>query len=148
MILDAQNLFSTAQALTATAASTNVIDLGVARDIGTTGFAPAPSVVMQVISALVSAGSSTLTVTVQGSTDNSTFDDMVSTRAIPKASLTAGALFSVKMPPLQIGQSLPRYIRLYYTAGTADFTGGTITAWLGLDVQRNRAYPAGNYVVN
>ena len=148
MILDAQNLFSTAQALTATAASTNVIDLGVARDIGTTGFAPAPSVVAQVITAMLSGGSSTLTITVQGSTDNSTFDDMVSTRAIPKASLTAGALFSVKMPPLQIGQSLPRYLRLNYTVGTANFTDGTITAWLGLDVQRNRAYPAGNYVSN
>ena len=34
MILDAQNQFSSAQALTATADSTNVIDLGVAREIG------------------------------------------------------------------------------------------------------------------
>lgn len=34
MILDAQNLFSDAQALTATAISTNVIDLSVARSIG------------------------------------------------------------------------------------------------------------------
>jgi len=34
MIIDAQNLFSDAQALTATAISSNVIDLGVARSVG------------------------------------------------------------------------------------------------------------------
>ena len=34
MLLDAQNLFSDAQAITATAASTNVIDTGSAKDDG------------------------------------------------------------------------------------------------------------------
>lgn len=148
MILDAFNLFSTAQALTATAVSTNVIDLKNARDIGNTGFGPTPDIVVQVISAMLSAGSTTLTITVQGSTDNSSWDDMVSSRAIPKASLTAGAMFAVKMPPLEPGQSLPRYLRLNYTVAVSDFTGGTLTAWLGLDTQRNRAYPAGIYISN
>jgi hypothetical protein len=72
MYMDGLLLFDTNVAITSTAVSTNVIDLLNARDMGV-GDDPALDVVIQVTSALLSAGASTLTVQFQGSTDNTTY---------------------------------------------------------------------------
>jgi hypothetical protein len=67
MLLDQQALFSEAQAITATAASTNVIDTGSSKDVGKYGDIPLLIQVVEAFNTLTS-----LTVTVQ-TDDNSSF---------------------------------------------------------------------------
>ena len=146
MILDKLLQFSNAQALTATAVSTDVIDLGVARDM-----APGYPIRGYIVNptALLSAGSSTLQVQVQGSTDNSTFETYWESEAIAKASITAaGSRIDFELPRPTPGRSLPRYLRLNYIVATADFTAGTVTAGLVLGRDDLRAYPPGIAIAN
>jgi len=141
MYMDGLLLFDTALALTASAASTNQIDLLNARDMGV-GDDPALDVVVQVGSALLSAGATTLTIQVQGSTDNVTYTTYAQSDAIPKANLTAGAKFSIdmpRMPPHAAGR--PRYLRLNYVVATGPFTGGNITSFIVVDDQQNAGSP-------
>ena len=149
MIIDKLLRMSWAQALTTSAPSTDVIDLGVARDLGVGNDAPTINVVVDVGTAFASTGASTLTIALQGSTDNASFTVMEQSPAIAKASLTAGArLVRWSLPGRVAGQSMPRYIRMNYTVATADFTNGTLNAFLTLDRQDNSAYPAGITISN
>lgn len=135
MILDKLNMFSDALALTATATS-DVIDLGVSRDIGV---GRPLEVICLVNTALLSAGSTTLVVKLQTDTQSSfgTAVDLITTAAIAKATLIAGyEVIKQKLP-----QGVQRYLRVSYTVAVSDFTGGTITAALNLDKQA-LAYPA------
>lgn len=150
MILDSQNLFDTSStALTSTRQSTNIIDLSVARDMGI-GDDPALKVRVQTGStAFASTGSSTLVIAVQGSTDNSTWDTYQSSPSIAKASMAANTvLWDINLPRPFLGFSRPRYLRLNFTVGTADFTAGGLTAWMNLDNDQNIAYPPGVVVSN
>lgn len=147
MILDYQTLLDTAGAVTTSAPSTNIYDLSVARDIGI-GEDPPMRAVFTVTTTFQSTGSSTLTFSIQGSTDNSTWDTYISTPAIAKATLVAGLQFSLPIPRPAPGQSRPRYLRAYYTVATADFTAGALTTAIVLDAQANIAYPAGIVISN
>lgn len=141
MYMDGLLLFDTSVALTASAASTNVVDLVNARDMGV-GDDPALDVIVQVTSALLSAGATTLTVQFQGSTDNVTYTTYAQSDAIPKANLTAGAKISMdipRIPPHAAGR--PRYLRLNYVVATGPFTGGTITAFIVVDDQQGVGSP-------
>lgn len=147
MIIDGLLLFSSAQDLTTgTQASTNVIDLANARDIGP-GELPL-RVAAYVITAFATTDSATLTVQLQGSTDNSTFSVYAQSRAYTAGELTAGAkLAPLDWPNVAVG-SLPRYIRLAYVQGALHFTPGSVTAMLVIDRQDDRTYPAGINVAN
>ena len=153
MILDKLWEFDpTGTAITASAASTNVVDLGVARDMGV-GDDPAIVIFFQCITALLSAGATTLSIAVQGSTDNVIYTDMVTGGVIGKASLTAGARWSFDLPRLVPGQVRPRYLRLNYTVATGPFTGGTIAAYAVVDDpanigQNQYGYPPGVTINN
>lgn len=148
MIIDGALLFSSAQAVTATAVSTNVIDLTNARDMGV-GDNPALKILAVVTTAMLSAGATTLTITVEGSTDNSSWTVMASTPAIAKANLTAGAqIMNMDLPRTAPGQALPRYLRLNYTVAVSNFTAGAITASLVLDRDDLINYPAGINISN
>lgn len=139
MILDAFNEFdAVGTALTATRASTNVIDL---RGFADSAIGCPLYVYVQVNTALTSGGSSTLTVAIQ-TDDNSSFSSattLFTTGSIAKASLVAGyRILSVALP-----EGCERYIRLNYTVGTADFTAGTITAELiPYRAQYDKYYPS------
>lgn len=127
MIVDANNIFSDGQAITATAPSTNVLDLGapgtpygapaaVEQDIGKSNHIPIALNVTQAFNNLTS-----LAVALQVSSDNSTFVE-VATRTYLAAELAAvGQLnFPAQVP---VGTNL-RYVRLNYTVtGTAPTTG-------------------------
>lgn len=140
MIMDKLLLFSTAQNITSTEPSDNVIDLAVARDMGI-GDDKSLKIVVVVTTAFVSTDG-TLTVTAQGSTDNSTFDDYISTPALAAASLTAGArIMDAEWPRPAAGKSTPRYLRLNYTVANTAFTPGAVTATLVVDRQDFKAYP-------
>ena len=92
MYVDAQLLFSDAQAVTSAAGSTNTIDLGAVRDIGT---GKTLYVVVTVDVAMTDASSdSTVTVALEGdSTTSFTPDGTATLFTIPAVS-AAGAIFN------------------------------------------------------
>ena len=114
MILDAQNVFSDAQALTATADSTNLIDLSVAnRQIGV----GEPMCVLVNLTVLADATSSDETYTFQVETDdNESFSS--STLLGGATTITrgdaAGTRYVYVMPAIV---TIERYIQVVYTLG-------------------------------
>jgi hypothetical protein len=122
MLAHQDNVFSNAQALTATAASTNYIDLLAAGDLK-----EGNHVVVSSPTILDSAGdAATLTIAWQTDTDSgfaTALETLIQTAAIAEADLTAGVIAKFNIP-----KGLKRYNRLYYTVGTENFTSGTITA--------------------
>jgi len=147
MIIDGLLLFSSAQNLTTgTEASTNIVDLKDARDIGP-GELPL-RIAAYVVTAFATTDSATLTIQAQGSTDASTWVVYAQSRAYTAAELTAGA----KLAPMDwtnvAAGALPRYIRLAYVQGALHFTPGSITSMLVIDRQDDRAYPAGINISN
>lgn len=126
MYLDALGLVSDAQALTATAFSTNTIDLGAGnpvRDIGAgepIGFG---------LSIDVGLGGTAPTLTVEvvtsANADLST-PTVISSRPMAAGDVTAGKLHFLEVPA---GRTTQRYIGLRYTLGGTTPTV-TVTAWL------------------
>lgn len=148
MRMDSMLLFSSAQNLTTgTIASTNVLDLANARDIGVgrTNL----KVALYVTTAFATTDSGTLQVQYQVSTDNSTFTVLAESRAYAAAELAIGTkLFPIDVPALDDNVALPRYHRLAYVMGALHFTPGAVTAALVIDRHDVRAYPAGQTVAN
>ena len=141
MILDSQEVFSDAQAVTATGdtASTNILDTGATQD---EGIGEDVYLVVQVDTTATSGGSNTTAAVLQTSADNSTWVDAVVGPAIAVASLTAGTqLLRVRLP---IG--LRRYIRVAYRLATATLTAGKFDAFLVKDVQAQQ-YAASGFSV-
>lgn len=124
MILDADLLFSNKQAVTATATSTNALDLGVAGD------AIGQELTIHVVVDTAFATLTSLTVSLETSANNSTWTTVLSGPAIARASLTKGAsIFCVRVP-----QGLSRYVRLKYTVGGSNATAGKVTAFASKDL--------------
>lgn len=169
MILDNLLTLSSAQAITSTAASTNVYDVagtGVGnpageifgvqstvfgRDIGGGGpLDSAPQIVAIVGTAFTASGAATLQIQLQAAIDDgtnnpSTWDTIAETDAIGKALLTAGAVpCSFTIPKRYLGQGFPRFYRLNYVVATGPMTAGTIAfAGIVTGVDDIPAYPAG-----
>ena len=143
MILSKQQAFSESQALTASAASTNILDLGapgtvlgapaaLARDIGKSAI---PILVQ--LDAAAGGTSPTITVTVQ-TDDNAAFSSattVFTTQA--KAGGAAGDRIELYLLPELVKE---RYVRLFYTlAGTSPTY--TVTAVIVLADQTNDTVP-------
>lgn len=135
-ILDAELTFSDAQAFTATTESTNVVDLGVDRDIGV-----GEPVYFAVQINTAFAGLTSLAVSLQTSDDNSTWTDLYTSAAFATTSLTYGA----QPVRVVVPSSTSRYLRAYYTV-TGTGTAGALTASLLLGPDGYRAYPSGSPV--
>ena len=138
MIIDRTLQFSSDQAITADAASTNVIDLGVDRDLGVSS----DIWIMGVVKTTLDSAGEAATLTVSLQTDSvenfGSPTTLFTTAALAEAVLVAGYYFlKIKLP-----QVTERYLRLYYDRGTEDFTGGTVDAWMGNAPQNWRAYDA------
>jgi len=120
MIIDSTNLFSDQQAITGTAVSTNVIDLGVARQIGAGTAIPLLVQVNEDFGDLTS-----LTVAIQTDSGESFgAAKNLTEQTIALADLVAGKQFDFKVIPTGID----RYIRINYTVTGTDPTTGKITA--------------------
>ena len=137
MFLDRENSFqphTTPQVPTATAVSTDTIDLGAnPRDIGVDSDM---ELVVQVVNAF--AGGTSLQPILQTATDVAMTSpiSLMTGPVIPLASLTAGATFSLgKIPPGAL-----RALRMNYVIVGTMSGGGSIRSFLVRDRQANRAY--------
>jgi hypothetical protein len=135
---DKLNTFGTDQAVTVTAASTDIIDLSVVRDLGN---GEPMELIILCTEAVTAAGAATVTFTFE-TDDNSGFSStavLASTSAIGKASLTIGTeVLRVKVP-----LAVERYLRVNYTVATGPLTAGKFTAFLAEERQANVAYASG-----
>lgn len=134
MIIDKALQVSSAQAVTSSAASTDVIDFGQTNP--NTGMDDRSSMVITVSESAAASGAATVTFSIQDSADNSTFADVAVTAAIGKASLTAGQQIVIPMPV-----KLRRYCRAYYTVGTGPLTAGKFSAQVVAGFQQNTPMP-------
>lgn len=134
MIIDKLLQVSDAQAVTASAASTDVIDFGQTNP--NSGLNDNVTLAITVDEAATASGSATVVFSIQYSADNSTFTDVYATAAIGKEALVAG--YQVLMP---IPYKLRRYFRVYYTVATGPLTAGKFSAQIVTGVQQNTAYP-------
>lgn len=143
MILSAQNLFSDDQAITATAISTNVIDLGAAgtpydaaaalnRDIGKG--TPIP-ILIQVTEAFATLTSLTITIESDSVAGLSSSPVVAfSSGAIAAAALVVGKKISINVMPDDI---TGRYLGIRYTVGGSNATTGKIVAGISMGNQTN-----------
>lgn len=145
MIIDKLLRVSEDQAVTATAVSTDTIDLGTARDIGegrdlfvvftvTEVFATLTSLTFEVITSAAAALSSP---TVIGATGAIT---------LAGGGLAAGKQHVVQIPP-QIASLGQRYLGARYTVGGSPATTGKVTADIVLDIQDGRKFHASGFSV-
>lgn len=166
MALQDQNLvLSSAQAITATAASTNIYDMEIGNTITTTLTATPNAIIgnatyfgedlglgrgvgtpsIEVFSGTgTPAVATSLQIAAQGAPMNSTaagtgntsdltFTSYIETDAIPLASILASSrLAQFDLPRRQVGSTLPRFLRLYYTVAGSNFTGLTVTSYINL----------------
>lgn len=130
MIIDKNLEFSDAQALTADAASTNVIDLGADRDIG-------PGEEMKIAVTLdVAMGGTSPTMAVQVQTDdNASFSS--ATTVLTSRTISSGAAGDALT--LGLPDTNERYVRLYYDLGGTSPTV-TVSASVVQDAQQWAAY--------
>lgn len=137
MIFDQTNMFSDAQAVTASAASQNVIALGpiasgVKRDIGKGVNTP---LLIQVVEDFDSAADDgTLTVALQmDSSETFTPDKSIDLGTFNEADLVAGYQLPIQNVPKQVDLE---FIRLFYTVGgSGNFTAGKLTAGITMGNQ-------------
>ena len=138
MYIDKQNLLSNAQALTATADSTNYIDLKSDVDIGKGE--PMALIISVGVAADFTSGNETYTFQLE-TDDNASFSSstIVASAAILATDLTAGSLHVIPM-----GITNERYLQGVYTlAGTTPTV--TIDAWVApmSSVDAVSYYPSG-----
>ena len=130
-------------AITATRDSTNVVDLGVARDMG---IGTSLYLVMIGDGLFAAAGAATLSIAFRGSADDSTYFTYAQGTVLSIAQLNAGGYFlPITVPrPLATGiMPMPRYYKMVYTVATGPFTAGAVQAYLALSRDDIPAYPAG-----
>lgn len=136
MILDRQLSLSDGQALTATAASTDVIDFGAVRQIGV------GEPLYVVLNFAVGAGGTSPTMNVAFQTDdNSGFSSAATLFTSPTyaaAAMTAGTQYVYPLPV----SGMERFFRLNYTLGGTSPTM-TLDAHIVTQAQLNALYPSG-----
>lgn len=172
MFFDNSLFLSNAQAITATANSTNVYDVTGAGsgnapalsfgnsttfgdDIGLGDGIAIPQLIVTIPTTFVTSNAGTLQVSLQSAPDNGsnapgTYTTDYSSAVFAAATLVQGVLLQVPVPARPAGAALPRFYRVVYTVANA-FTAGTVNAAIVLNppsivgtVNMAGAYPA-NY---
>jgi hypothetical protein len=128
MYIDKQSQFSSAQAITTSAASTNVVDLG---PVGPNGYSvdgDEPLQVLITVDETVTAdGAATVTFQLRTASAATMSSPVIllQSDAIAKATLIAGARVAFR-PTVPAGAL--RYLDLYYAVGTGPLTAGKFSA--------------------
>lgn len=139
MFVDSQLLLSDSQAVTAAAASTNYIDLAIARDIGTGEDLYLVSVCKV---AMTDSGSdSTLAVTVE-TDDNTSFSSALTAQTAFTFSATsaAGTIKIAKLSPQVINE---RYMQVRYTPANGNLSTGSFSTFITNNIDRFVGYAKG-----
>ena len=128
MFIDALTVFSDAQAVTVSAASTNYMDTLAAGDSYEGAW-----LVFRVETAFTAGGAATMQVDLQ-TDDNSSFSSATTLCTLPGgaiavATLVAGLIRKVRIPP-----GAERYLRGYYTVSTGPMTAGNADLFITKDV--------------
>jgi hypothetical protein len=145
MLFDAQGLLSDGQVVATTAVSTNTCDAGAARDMVA---GAGVELVVQVVTTSTAAGAATLAVSIE-TDDNVSFSSPVTiftSAAVPVAALVVGT-----RPPVAVAvpHSAKRFLRLRYTVTSGPFTGGALTAGLGVSAEDGtHSYPRAPFVLS
>ena len=143
MILSAEQLFSDDQAITASAASTNYLDLGapgtphgaaaaLAQDIGKGE--PIP-ILVQVTEDFATLTSLTIAIEVDDNTSFSSATVVYASEAIAAAALLAGKTIPLQFVPNDVNE---RYVRVNYTVSGSNATAGKVTAGITMGNQTNK----------
>lgn len=126
MIMDNKLVFSDAQAITATAASANIIDCGVAN--ANLGEGSPLIIRLMVEETFLAAGAATLIISLQHGASDPPSTSLLLVASIAKEALVKGAY----IPEIKIPDEHLRFLRLYYEVGTGPFTAGKITAFIDI----------------
>lgn len=136
MFVDQQNQFSAAQAFSATALSTNVIDLGIQRNIG---IGEPMAVFIETDVAPVSTG--TYSVTLQTSAAASISSPTTLATLTIGATDVVNTKYAAFVPPTQ---NVKRYLALYATlGGTSPAVTFTAYLLLGKGIQNDQYFTSG-----
>jgi len=143
MLVDKQLTVSDAQVVTATAVSTNAIDTGASSVVRNIGWGEEMRMVIQTNVTALAAGAATVVFEVIQADDaalTTNVTSLISTAAIPKASLVQGGV-----PPLDVvlPATTQRFVGVRYTVANGPLTAGTFTASLLHDSDRQRLYASG-----
>jgi hypothetical protein len=124
-IRDGENMYSDSQALTATAASTNLIDHGADRDLGKGE--PLALVINVEVALDGTTGDETYAAVLQ-TDDNASFSSATTVVSAPTMTRgdAAGTQYVAVLPP---NTTIERYTRVSYTLGGTSPTA-TVSAWL------------------
>ena len=156
MMIDNNLVFDTANAITTTRDSTNIIDFSVARDMGD---GEGLEVIIQPSGLTSTATTTTIQAMFMVSTDNSTYTTAAMSTTVTLGSLSTGSnILNIHVPMRRIedatiysagNDAYPRYCKLNYVV-SATLSAGTITAWIGGARQTNPSagYPSGFTVAN
>lgn len=133
MILDRQNLLSYKQAITVSAVSTDIIDLGPNHWVGYSGDDRQIPMMLGVDEVFTAAGAATLQVDIQSSNDPAFGSGVVthSSQTFGKAALIQSGKISHS---LGIPPDVKRYLRANYTVATGPMLTGKLT--LGVTASR------------
>ena len=138
MYVDAQLLFSDAQAVTAAAGSTNTIDFGAVRDVGVGE--QLYVVVLCDVAMTDGSSDSTLAVALEGDSTTTITPDYTRTLFTFGALSAAG---TVKIAALGPDDLNLQYARLKYTPANGDLSTGSFTAFITKDIQKYTSYADG-----
>ena len=135
MYVDALLLFSDAQAITATAASTSHVDFGSVRDVGA---GEDLYVVVSCDVAMTDASSdSTVAVSIEGDSTTTFTPDFTRTLFTFSALSAAGTIKYAKLGP---GDVNLRYLQLMYTVAGGNLTTGSFTAFMTNNIDKYVSY--------
>jgi len=138
MFMDLQLLFSDAQAITATAGSTNSVDMQVAApDLGT---GQDLYVWCSVSTVLAGDGDSTMDCSLQWDGDTA-FGSANATRQEFGSFADTSAAGTTLVAKVQPGYPTERYLRAYYLVADGNYTTGNVDCGLVETIQKWKAYP-------
>lgn len=138
MILDAENRFSNAQAVTVTAKSTDTVDMGPnSHAKNSQGQEKKLEIVLHVNTTFTAAGAGTLTVQIRSSANSDMSSPVIheSSDVLALADLVAGN--KIRYQP-RVPINAGRYLDLNYVVGTGPMTAGALSAYIVHSRQTNQ----------